>query len=86
MHPSEPLIRKMTLADLNDLYALLSDSEVMRFIEPPFSKEQTAQFLMLLYWLCDLPRLRRRQYGNRMDSQTRGLGTRICEPAYKDAH
>ena len=29
MHPSEPLIRKMTLADLNDLYALLSDSEVM---------------------------------------------------------
>ena len=46
MHPSEPLIRKMTLADLNDLYALLSDSEVMRFIEPTFSKEQTAQFLM----------------------------------------
>ena len=46
MKLSEPLIRKMTLADLDDLYALLSDSEVMRYIEPPFSKEQTVQFLM----------------------------------------
>ena len=39
-------IRKMTVADLDDLYALLSDVEVMRFIEPPFSKEKTVQFLM----------------------------------------
>lgn len=46
MNRREPLIRKMTLADLNDLYALLSDSEVMRYIEPPFSKEQTVRFLM----------------------------------------
>ena len=36
----------MTLDDLDDLYALLSDSEVMRYIEPPFTKEQTVQFLM----------------------------------------
>ena len=46
MNRREPLIRKMTITDLDDLYALLSDSEVMRYIEPPFSKEQTVQFLM----------------------------------------
>lgn len=46
MNRREPLIRKMTLDDLDDLYALLSDSEVMRYIEPPFTKEQTVQFLM----------------------------------------
>lgn len=46
MNLSEPLIREMTLADLDELYALLSDSEVMRYIEPPFSKEQTMQFLV----------------------------------------
>lgn len=39
MNLGEPLIREMTLADLDELYALLSDSEVMRYIEPPFSKE-----------------------------------------------
>ena len=46
MNLSEPLIREMTLADLDELYALLSDSEVMRYIAPPFSKEQTLQFLV----------------------------------------
>ena len=46
MNRREPLIRKMTFADLDDLCMLLSDSEVMRYIEPPFSKEQTVQFLM----------------------------------------
>ena len=46
MTSRELRIRKMTVADLDDLYALLSDVEVMRFIEPPFSKEKTVQFLM----------------------------------------
>ena len=46
MASHELRIRKMTFADLDDLYALLSDVEVMRFIEPPFSKEKTVQFLM----------------------------------------
>lgn len=46
MASRELRIRKMTVADLDDLYALLSDVEVMRFIEPPFSKEKTVQFLM----------------------------------------
>ena len=39
MTSRELLIRKMTFADLDDLCALLSGSEVMRYIEPPFSKE-----------------------------------------------
>ena len=46
MASHELRIRKMTFADLDDLYALLSDVEVMRFIEPPFSKKKTVQFLM----------------------------------------
>ena len=46
MTSRELLIRKMTFADLDDLCALLSDREVMRYIEPPFSKEKTVQFLM----------------------------------------
>lgn len=46
MTSRELLIRKMTFADLDDLYALLSDREVMRYVEPPFSKEKTVQFLM----------------------------------------
>ena len=38
-------IRKMTEQDLEPLHRLLSDSKVMRFLEPPFTKEQTADFL-----------------------------------------
>ena len=38
-------IRNMKSDDFTDLYRLLSDSDVMRFLEPPFSKEQTSSFL-----------------------------------------
>lgn len=38
-------IRKMTARDLGVLTALLADEAVMRYLEPPFSPEQTAQFL-----------------------------------------
>ncbi len=38
-------IRPMRETDLSDLCALLSDAEVMRWIEPPFSREQTKDFL-----------------------------------------
>lgn len=38
-------IRKMTEQDLEPLHRLLSDPEVMRFLEPPFTKERTAEFL-----------------------------------------
>lgn len=38
-------IRKFTNNDLTELYNLLSDEDVMKFIEPPFSWEKTVNFL-----------------------------------------
>ena len=38
-------LRKMTPSDLGALCALLSDPEVMRCLEPPFTHEQTETFL-----------------------------------------
>ena len=38
-------IRKFTNNDLTELYNLLSDEDVMEFIEPPFSWKKTANFL-----------------------------------------
>ena len=39
------IIRKMEPKDLEPLHRLLSDPEVMRYIEPPYTHEQTADFL-----------------------------------------
>ena len=39
------LIRELSMADLDGLYAILSDREVMRFIEPPYTRQQTAAFI-----------------------------------------
>ena len=39
-------IRKMTVSDLGSLYNLLSNSEVMHYLEAPYTKEQTEQFLL----------------------------------------
>ncbi len=39
-------IRKMTIHDAEPLYGLLSDPKVMEYLEPPYSKEQTEQFLI----------------------------------------
>lgn len=38
-------IRKFEKDDLMELYNLLSDEDVMEFIEPPFSLERTSEFL-----------------------------------------
>ena len=38
-------LRTMRRDDLDELYALLSDAEVMRWLEPPFTHEQTERFL-----------------------------------------
>ena len=38
-------IRKMTVSDLEPLYKLLSNSKVMQYLEAPYTKEQTEQFL-----------------------------------------
>lgn len=40
------MIRKMTDQDLELLCVLLSDPDVMRYLEPPYSNEQTRAFLM----------------------------------------
>ena len=40
-----PIIRKMRESDREDLYALLSDPRVMRYLEPPFSREKSESFL-----------------------------------------
>ena len=47
-------IRKFRSADLDELYRILSDSEVMRYIEPPYSMEQTENFLISA-GLCKIP-------------------------------
>ena len=39
------IIRKFTIEDYNNLHRLLSDPQVMRFLEPPFSPEKTKTFL-----------------------------------------
>ena len=38
-------IRKMEERDLGPLYELLSNEQVMRYLEPPYSKEKTMRFL-----------------------------------------
>lgn len=38
-------IRNMKLEDAKELYETLSDEEVMKYIEPPFSMEQTEEFI-----------------------------------------
>ena len=38
-------VRRMTEADLEPLHRLLSDPEVMRYLEPPFDRAQTEDFL-----------------------------------------
>ena len=38
-------IRNFLPSDVEELYETLSDSEVMEYIEPPFTLEQTAQFI-----------------------------------------
>lgn len=39
------IIRNFCLADVNDLYEILSDTETMKFCEPAYSFEQTKKFL-----------------------------------------
>lgn len=38
-------VRKFRVGDLKNLYELLSDPQVMRWIEPPYTLEQTESFL-----------------------------------------
>ena len=47
-------IKKFTESDFQDLYDTISDPEVMRYIEPPYSRERTEEFLFNA-GLCDNP-------------------------------
>ncbi|MBQ9149048.1 MAG: GNAT family N-acetyltransferase [Oscillospiraceae bacterium] len=38
-------IRELTIADTDELFAVLSDPEVMRYVEPPYTRQQTAAFI-----------------------------------------
>ena len=38
-------IRKMTTEDLEPFFKLISNAQVMKYIEPPYSKEKAAEFL-----------------------------------------
>ena len=46
MSKVEILIRQFKLSNLDELYKVLSDSEVMQYNEPPYSLEQTRTFLI----------------------------------------
>ncbi|MBO2526760.1 MAG: GNAT family N-acetyltransferase [Clostridiales bacterium] len=54
MKKNEIFIRKFQLSDLNELYNVLSDPEVMRYVESPYSLEQTKDFLIRA-GLCEVP-------------------------------
>ena len=47
-------IRKFQAQDIDALHRLLSDMEVMQYIEPPYSREKTAAFLKQA-GLCEPP-------------------------------
>lgn len=49
-------IRNMTELDTKDLYEVLSDPDVMKYIEPPYSLEQTKRFLVDC-GMCKPPRV-----------------------------
>ena len=38
-------IRRMNEGDADALYGVLSDPEIMKYLEPPYSREATVQFL-----------------------------------------
>ncbi|MCR5477869.1 MAG: GNAT family N-acetyltransferase [Lachnospiraceae bacterium] len=40
------IIRSMTGSDLEPLYELLSDPRVMQYLEPPYTREKTGEFLL----------------------------------------
>lgn len=48
------ILRRMSLEDAQDLYSVLSDGEVMKYIEPPFDMDKTLGFIKTA-GLCDPP-------------------------------
>lgn len=48
------VIRKFKKSDVDNLYQLLSDEDIMRYMEPPYSRERVISFLDAV-GLCDPP-------------------------------
>lgn len=48
------ILRRMSLEDAQDLNSVLSDSEVMKYIEPPFDMAKTLEFIKTA-GMCDPP-------------------------------
>ena len=49
-------IRKFKPSDVDGLFKVLSDAEVMRYVEPPFTLEKTAEFVKK-YGICTNPQV-----------------------------
>lgn len=50
------IIRNLKLEDVDDLYLVLSNPNVMRFVEDPFTFEETEEFIET-FGLCSSPRV-----------------------------
>jgi len=74
------LTRPFRLDDVDALYALLSDPEVMRFIEAPYTREQTLAFLQSA-GLCEPPLV-----WALVDKQTQSLAGQLIFHAYDSTH
>ena len=57
------IIRSFHESDLDDLFCLLSNEEVMKYIEPPYNKEETKDFLYK-YGLIKEPKIYAVTYQN----------------------
>lgn len=66
-------LRPMKAEDLPALHALLSDAEIMRYLEPPFSLEKTRAFL-------ETAGLSRPSLIEAIESEGVFLGYAICHP------
>ena len=77
-------IRNMRPGDADALYRLLSDPEVMRYLEPPYDRVQAEAFLHHAglseppLRLCDLSRIRRGKRRDWLGAASGILGTRLC--------
>ncbi|MBO4554654.1 MAG: GNAT family N-acetyltransferase [Clostridia bacterium] len=56
MKASSITIRKFKPSDVDGLFEVLGDAEVMRYVEPPFTLEQTKAFVQK-YGLCAEPKV-----------------------------
>lgn len=74
------VIRKFKKSDVDNLYQLLSDEDIMRYMEPPYSRERVISFLDAV-GLCDPPLILAVE-----DFQNNFVGYVIYHPYEKDSY